>query len=264
MSESGPQFQTPLDSTPGDEPTQNAADAWGREGQPLEGPLPLATPKRAQAGQRRQKAEFSDEELSQPLPSNEEEFRRAIEALQNDRLQKRTKKGDKFLSRAEVQEYMDIKRGNIECKDAGKKFRATHNFGVRQDRLVKMTTPPGAKKATKDNQTVVAGVVVATEDWFDVAYEAHNSLHGARSSGRDATMNRIHLNGYYASIPKDFIQGFVDRCPHPSCRESSRLAKAQQQQQQGQASTARAARASPCETAKARRQAKLDHRRRQA
>lgn len=194
-----------------------------------------APPKRVQQVQRRNKAAFSEDKLLEKLPENVGELRLAFEGLQARQLGERGYEGSKYLSRADIKEYVGINKREIECKDTSKKFQASHQFhvnkgGPRGYELVRLKAPPGQKKARKDDLTEESGWVVPTEDWFDVVWEAHSELHGERSCGRDATMRRIREKGYYASIPKSLIQDFIDRCPDHKCRQSSRLAKAQQEQ----------------------------------
>ena len=221
---------------------QNAPEGRGPivQAQTLEAPQqfsPGTTEEHQGTSQRipatRKKAEFSEEELHEALPKDSSEFRKAFEGLRDRLLQGRQDKnikGVKYLSHQHVKRIMDIQDGTIKT-DASEKFTALHHFEKRSGgphgcRLIRKVAPP-KQKASKDNMTVEAGWVVPTESWFDVAWEAHSSLHGQRSFGRDATMKRIDDSGYYHPVPKDLVQAFIDRCPHPSCRESSRLAKAQ-------------------------------------
>ncbi|KAI9689390.1 MAG: hypothetical protein M1822_010041 [Bathelium mastoideum] len=180
----------------------------------------------------RGKAGFPEEELREPLPSNVAELKRAFKGIQDRHFGKRKCKGSKYLTNEQVERIKGIKAGTVQSANAAEKFSALHRYkidpsGPRGYSLVKLVPPKGTK-AAKDNYTESAGWVIPMEEWFVVAWEEHNGLHGGRA-GRDETMERIRVRGYDTSIPKEVIQALIDRCPHPSCRKSSRLAKAQQE-----------------------------------
>ncbi|KAL9081363.1 MAG: hypothetical protein Q9157_000082 [Trypethelium eluteriae] len=180
---------------------------------------------------KRGKAEFSAEQLSEALPKDVEEFRDAFRGIQGTFL--RQKKGWKCLPQEKINRIIGIQQGTVLTKDAPEKYNAMHLFRYRAGgpngfNLVRMMPHGSGAKATKDNRTKEDGYVVPTEDWFDVFWAIHDSLHEDHSCGRDATMRAIRDAGYGASIPREVIHEAIDRCPDPKCRRSSRLQRAQQ------------------------------------